>query len=174
MNAPLFPLGNSFSKASVSETSPRTLSKTVGFSPNLSLDLFYYCYYYYYDYSRSFLLQRRPHRRRQKCLWIAWCRWLIQPLMAVASSRERVGTASRAAAAAADFVKKKKKKPSLSLRLTSDSSSSFCLFVCCACEWKETFWRKKRKKRDAKIINPSPSAKNAHIFVPSSGKLLGT
>jgi hypothetical protein len=65
--------------------------------------------------------------------------------MAVASSRERVGTASRAAAAAADFVKKKKKKPSLSLRLTSDSSSSFCLFVVRVSE-KKLFEERREKK----------------------------
>jgi hypothetical protein len=64
--------------------------------------------------------------------------------MAVASSRERVGTASRAAAAA-DFVKKKKKKPSLSLRLTSDSSSSFCLFVVRVSE-KKLFEERREKK----------------------------
>jgi hypothetical protein len=65
--------------------------------------------------------------------------------MAVASSRERVGTASRAAAAAAaaDFVKKK--KPSLSLRLTSDSSSSFCLFVVRVSE-KKRFEERREKK----------------------------
>jgi len=109
MNAPQLPPKSSFSKASVSETSPRTLSETVEFSPNLSPNLFVYFSSFLLLLLLLLLLCLLLKR---KCLWSAWFRWLILPLKAVASSPERVETASRAAAAAAavDCEKKNEKR----------------------------------------------------------------
>ena len=161
MNAPQLPPESSFSKASVSETSPRTLSETVEFSPNLSPNLFVYF--------SSFLLLLLLFLLlclllKRKCLWSAWFRWLILPLKAVASSPERVETASRAAAAAAAVVdcekknekRKKKKKtwwwwcyysPLLLLlfkRAKRTHKSAFvfgCVVLSKLSEWKKE-WRK--------------------------------
>ena len=117
MNAPQLPPESSFSKASVSETSPRTLSENVEFSPNLSPNLFVYFSSFLLLLLLLLLLLFLCLLLKRKCLWSAWFRWLILPLKAVASSPERVETASRAAAAAAAAVdcekkneKRKKKK----------------------------------------------------------------
>lgn len=107
MNPPQLPPESSFSKASVSETSPRTLSETVEFSPNLSPNLFYFSSFLLLLLLLLFLLLCLLLKR--KCLWSAWFRWLILPLKAVASSPERVETASRVAAAV-DCEKKNEKR----------------------------------------------------------------
>ena len=114
MNAPQLPPESSFSKASVSETSPRTLSENVEFSPNLSPNLFVYFSSFLLLLLLLLLLLFLCLLLKRKCLWSAWFRWLILPLKAVASSPERVETASRAAAAAAaaavDCEKKNEKR----------------------------------------------------------------
>ena len=105
MNAPQLPPVSSFSKASVSETSPRTLSENVEFSPNLSPNLFVY----FSSFLLLLLFLFLCLLLKRKCLWSAWFRWLILPLKAVASSPERVETASRVAAAV-DCEKKNEKR----------------------------------------------------------------
>ena len=114
MNAPQLPPESSFSKASVSETSPRTLSENVEFSPNLSPNLFVYFFFFpppsSPSPSPSFSLSSSKTKVFMKCLI---------PLTNSAakgcrSSPERVETASRAAAAAAaaavDCEKKNEKR----------------------------------------------------------------
>ena len=86
MNAPLLPPESSFSKASVSETSPRTLSENVEFSPNLSPNLFVY-------FSSFLLLLFLRLLLKRKCLWSAWFCWLILPLKAVEKERVETGIA---------------------------------------------------------------------------------